>query len=62
VECRIINYAVLHIGYRSLNLYKRAIVTANKIGKVEVDFGEANCIIPDARERLAVKNLKFKLI
>ena len=55
------NYAVLHMGYRSPDLNKRAIETANKIGKVEVDFGESSCIVPDARERLAKKDLKFKL-
>lgn len=58
----VMNYALIHIGSRSPKLNVRSIEVAKNIGKVEIDYGEANCIVPDARERLSVKDLKFKLI
>ena len=42
------NNAVIAIGARSLNLRRRAIAAAKKIGPVEVDHGETSCKTPDA--------------
>jgi 3-methyladenine DNA glycosylase AlkD len=58
----VMNYALIHIGSRGPKLNERGIEVAKNIGKVEIDYGEANCIVPDARERLSTKDLKLKLV
>jgi len=58
----VMNYALIHIGSRNERLNRRGIEVAKKIGKVEIDYGEANCIVPDARERLAKEDLKLKFV
>jgi 3-methyladenine DNA glycosylase AlkD len=42
------NNAVINIGLRNLQLEKKAIEAAQRIGKVEVDHGETGCKTPDA--------------
>ena len=42
------NNALINIGVRNPALEKRAIATAKRIGKVEVDHGETGCKTPDA--------------
>jgi 3-methyladenine DNA glycosylase AlkD len=44
------NTALINIGLRNRNLEKKAIATARKIGKVEVDHGQTECKTPDAIE------------
>jgi 3-methyladenine DNA glycosylase AlkD len=44
------NGALIGIGLRNDKLEKKALATAKKIGKVEVDHGETNCKTPDAAE------------
>ena len=58
----VMNYALIHIGSRSRSLNERALEVALEIGKVEIDFGESSCIVPDARERLTKDDLKLKLV
>ena len=56
----VMNYALIHIGSRGPKLNARGIEVAKKIGKVDVDFGESKCMVPDANERLSA--LKLQLI
>lgn len=42
------NSALIAIGMRNTKLKNKAIATAKRIGKVEVDHGETNCKTPDA--------------
>jgi len=42
------NNALISIGIRNPKLQKKAIATAKRIGKVEVDHGETSCKTPDA--------------
>jgi 3-methyladenine DNA glycosylase AlkD len=42
------NQAVIAIGVRNPNLTKKALATAARIGKVEVDHGDTACQTPDA--------------
>jgi 3-methyladenine DNA glycosylase AlkD len=42
------NGALIAIGLRSERLKNKAIATAKRIGKVEVDHGQTNCKTPDA--------------
>lgn len=42
------NGAVIAIGLRGPAFKKKAIATARRIGKVEVDHGETGCVTPDA--------------
>ena len=42
------NSALIAIGMRSATMQKRALASAKKIGKVEVDHGETGCKTPDA--------------
>jgi 3-methyladenine DNA glycosylase AlkD len=42
------NSAVISIGVRNEKLQKKALATAARIGKVEVDHGETDCKTPDA--------------
>lgn len=42
------NNALIAIGMRNTRLEKLAIAAAGRIGKVEVDHGETNCVTPDA--------------
>lgn len=44
------NRALIAIGVVNDHLQEKALVTAAKIGKVEVDHGETNCKTPDAAE------------
>ena len=44
------NSALIAIGIRNPTLEKKALSTAKKIGKVEVDHGETSCKTPDAAE------------
>jgi 3-methyladenine DNA glycosylase AlkD len=46
----VMNGALIGIGVRNENLQKKALATAKKIGKVEVDHGETGCQTPDAAE------------
>ncbi|MGA1872241.1 MAG: DNA alkylation repair protein [Thermoplasmatota archaeon] len=56
----VMNYALIHIGSRSENLNERGIEVARNVGKVEVDYGQAKCRIPDAFEDLS--RIRLKLI
>jgi len=47
------NNALIGIGLRNNKLEKKALASAKKIGKVEVDHGETNCKTPDAAEYIA---------
>jgi hypothetical protein len=58
----VMNYALIHIGSRSGALNRRGIEVARKIGKVEIDFGEASCKVPDALENLSSEKLKLRLL
>jgi 3-methyladenine DNA glycosylase AlkD len=42
------NMALIAMGMRNKKLEKKAVVTAKKIGKVDVDHGETGCKTPDA--------------
>jgi hypothetical protein len=42
------NYVLIYVGSRSKGLSKLALKTAEKIGKVEIDYGESSCQTPDA--------------
>jgi 3-methyladenine DNA glycosylase AlkD len=42
------NQALIAVGVRNPVLQRRAITTARRIGKVEVDHGETSCKTPDA--------------
>ncbi len=42
------NWALIKIGYRSLELNKLAIEAAERIGPVQVDYGDTSCKLPDA--------------
>ncbi len=42
------NNTLIAIGIRNSKLEKKAVAAAKRIGKVEVDHGETNCITPDA--------------
>lgn len=42
------NNAVINIGLRNPALYEKAIATAQKVGKVEVDHLDTSCKTPDA--------------
>lgn len=42
------NYTIIAIGGRNKSLGKLALKTAEKIGKVEIDYGESSCQAPDA--------------
>lgn len=44
------NSALIAIGIRNKTLEKKAVATARRIGKVEVDHGETSCKTPDAVE------------
>lgn len=44
------NSALIAIGIRNDNLRKKALATAKKVGKVEVDHGDTNCKTPAAAE------------
>lgn len=44
------NSALICIGVRNEELQKKALATAARIGKVEVDHGDTNCQTPDAAE------------
>ncbi|HYP27323.1 MAG TPA: DNA alkylation repair protein [Blastocatellia bacterium] len=44
------NSALIAIGLRSPGLQKKALASAKRIGKVEVDHGETNCKTPDASD------------
>ena len=44
------NYALIAIGMRGGKLEKKALATAKRIGKVDVDHGETSCKTPDAAE------------
>jgi len=58
----VMNYALIHIGSRRGILNRRGIEVAKKIGKVNVDYGEASCKVPDAFENLSSDKLKLRLI
>lgn len=42
------NNALINIGVRNSKLEKKAIATAKRIGKIEVDHGDTSCKTPDA--------------
>jgi hypothetical protein len=42
------NMALIAIGMRNSAMEKKAIASANRIGRVEVDHGETGCKTPDA--------------
>ena len=42
------NGALISIGTRNKQLHKKAITAANKIGKIDVDFGQTSCKLPAA--------------
>jgi 3-methyladenine DNA glycosylase AlkD len=44
------NSAVISIGVRNADLQKKALATAARIGKVNVDHGDTDCKTPDAAE------------
>jgi len=44
------NNALIALGLRNLVFRKKAIATARRVGKVEVDHGATNCETPDAEE------------
>jgi len=55
------NVAMLYIGMRSAKLNKRAVQTAKKIGKVEVDYGDNSCEAMDCIKHLTNPTLLKRL-
>ncbi len=51
-EREVMNLAVISIGLRSAGLRKTALVTAKRIGKVDVDHGDTACQTSDAAESI----------
>lgn len=47
------NGALIAIGCRNKSLRRKAETVAKRIGKVEVDHGETNCVTPDAIDYIA---------
>ncbi len=58
----VMNYALINIGSRSETLNRRGIEVAGNIGKVEVDFGDASCKVPDAQGKLSLQKWKLELV
>jgi 3-methyladenine DNA glycosylase AlkD len=42
------NLVIINVGIRNPNLEQKALETAKRIGKIEVDHGETSCKTPDA--------------
>ena len=42
------NYLLIYVGSRNKELGKKTLKVAEKIGKVEIDYGESSCQAPDA--------------
>ena len=53
------NYALIAIGSRNKPLNRRALDAANRIGKVDVDYGDSSCKAPDAVAYLKKAQGKF---
>ena len=47
------NGALIAIGCRNKSLRRKAETAAKRIGKVEVDHGETNCVTPEAIDYIA---------
>jgi 3-methyladenine DNA glycosylase AlkD len=54
------NTALMAIGSHSKWLNSRALVIAEKIGKVEVDYGDNSCVVPDALKHLTSEKVSEK--
>lgn len=54
------NYAVIAIGSRNARLNDLALGVAERIGKVEIDYGETSCKAPDANSYLTKAQSKIK--
>ena len=54
-------YALTSIGSRSESLRTKAIDIANKIGKIEIDYGETSCIAPDPLKHLTKEKIRSKM-
>ena len=54
------NYALIAIGSRSVSLNQQAAAIAERLGKIEIDYGDTSCQAPDARANLASVRLQSK--
>jgi 3-methyladenine DNA glycosylase AlkD len=55
------NASLLSIGKRNAKLNKKAIAAARAIGKVEVDYGDNSCQVPDVVKHLTADYVRQKL-
>jgi 3-methyladenine DNA glycosylase AlkD len=49
------NTALMAIGSHSKWLNSRAVEIAGKLGKIEVDYGDNSCVVPDALKHLTAE-------
>ena len=56
------NTALISIGSVDKKLNAKALLSAKKIGKVEVEYGDTSCLTPDALEQLTSERVQKKLV